>query len=124
MKRVTREWVDKAEADCAAALREIKARAHDLTCFLAQQAVEKYLKAILEERGVPFPKTHDLRHLANLATPLERSVGPLAARLTRLSAYAVQFRYPGAWATPRQARSAVAIMKVACSRLRRVLGLR
>lgn len=69
MKRAALEWVEKAEADYAASVRESRARAYDLVCFLAQQVVEKYFKALLEERGATFPRTHDLGHLAALVEP-------------------------------------------------------
>ena len=64
MRRETSEWIGKAEADFVSMVREINATKdfnYDLVCFLAQQSVEKYLKALLCENSVPFPKTHDLR---------------------------------------------------------------
>ena len=63
MKPLTQEWVAKAEADLRIA-RHAHAMAdppgHDAACFHAQQAAEKYLKALLQERVCPFPRTHDL----------------------------------------------------------------
>jgi HEPN domain-containing protein len=59
MKPLTQEWVDKAEGDFATASREIKARKapnYDAVCFHAQQCVEKYLKARLQEEGIAFKK--------------------------------------------------------------------
>lgn len=123
MKRVTREWVRKAEADHAAALRECKARAWDLTCFLAQQTIEKYLKAILEEHTAPFPRTHDLLHLGKLSTPFCPSLAPYLPRLRRASDYAVKFRYPGACATASQGRAAVALIREVRIVLREALKL-
>lgn len=124
MKRVTREWVRKAEADYRAALRESKARAKDLVCFLAQQCLEKYLKALLEEHTVPFPKTHDLLYLATLAGPPCAELARHLKRLRRVSDYAVKFRYPGGWATARQAASAIKTAGEVRGLLRRTLGLR
>lgn len=62
MKRLTREWVRKAEVDHRAALKlgRGKDRLHDATCFHCQQSAEKYLKALLEELGQTVPKTHNL----------------------------------------------------------------
>jgi HEPN domain-containing protein len=57
------EWIAKAEGDYPAALRENRARKapnYDAACFHSQQCVEKYLKAFLQKRKVPFAKTHDL----------------------------------------------------------------
>lgn len=62
MKAATREWVDKAEADFAAALllrRSRRKHSRDIVCFHLQQCVEKYFKARLEEAELWFPKTHD-----------------------------------------------------------------
>jgi HEPN domain-containing protein len=74
MKASTREWVLKAEEDFAAASslnRRRKKPLSNIVCFHAQQAVEKYLKARLEEASQPVPKTHDLLHLLNLLSPVE-----------------------------------------------------
>jgi len=110
MRPETEEWIKRAEADFLSMTREMNAATdvnYDLVCFLAQQAVEKYLKALLCENSVPFPKTHDLNELAALLPQRlgypERFV-QLAARLDR---YAVEFRYPGAWATPELTAQAV-----------------
>jgi len=63
-------------------------------CFHAQQAAEKALKAVLIAKGVPPPKTHNIRTLLDL---LPQDVIPpqeveSAASLTD---YAVTSRYPG-----------------------------
>ena len=54
MKRMTREWTRKAEADFRAAeiLAAGRERFHDQVCFHCQQSTEKYLKALLEEQGL------------------------------------------------------------------------
>jgi HEPN domain-containing protein len=55
MKPSTRQWVDKAEADYAAALLLRKSRkkhSRDIVCFHLQQCVEKYPKGRLEEAGI------------------------------------------------------------------------
>lgn len=123
MKRVTREWIRKAEADFSAAQRESRARNRDLACFLAQQCLEKYLKAVLEERSLPFPRTHDLGYLGGLALASCPDLKPHLPALRRVSTYAVMFRYPGASATPAQARSAAQLMLAARVVLRAALGL-
>jgi hypothetical protein len=63
------------------------------TCFFAQQAVEKCLKAVLFERGITFPPIHDLVRLA--LTLQEHDVGvPCSAdELRKLNPFAVTFRY-------------------------------
>jgi len=59
MKRITGEWINKAEGDWHGALSRYRARKHpnyDSTCFHAQQCAEKYLKARLKEAGIAFTK--------------------------------------------------------------------
>ena len=74
MKRLTIEWVTKAEGDFHTAQRELRARVmpnHDSSCFHSQQCIEKYLKARLQEAGTAFPHTHDLELLLKLVLPVE-----------------------------------------------------
>jgi HEPN domain-containing protein len=62
MNPVLAEWIEKAEADYYTAEREYRARKntnYDAVCFHAQQCVEKYIKAILVFRDIPFHKTHN-----------------------------------------------------------------
>jgi len=63
-------------------------------CFHAQQAVEKALKAVLIAKGIPAPKTHNIRTLLDLLPPdiiLPKEVEDAAS----LTDYAVIIRYPG-----------------------------
>ncbi len=71
MKKLTAEWVMKAEVDFEAAreLAGAKRRLHDGVCFHCQQCAEKYLKALLEEQGLAVPKTHNLVSLLPLLQP-------------------------------------------------------
>ena len=59
MKADTGEWVRCAEEDYAAACSLMRWRAKPLTntvCFHCQQCVEKYLKALMVEANLAFPK--------------------------------------------------------------------
>jgi HEPN domain-containing protein len=98
MKPLTQEWVEKAEGDFATAERELKVRKnpnYDAVCFHAQQCVEKYLKARLQEEGIIFRKTHDLGALLDLLIPTEPSWNVFRNRLNLLTDSAVEVRYPG-----------------------------
>ncbi|HMO51264.1 MAG TPA: HEPN domain-containing protein, partial [Kiritimatiellia bacterium] len=98
MKPLTREWVDKAEGDFAVAERELRCRKQpnfDAACFHAQQCIEKYLKAVLQEKDVPFEKTHNLVHLLNLLLPHFPLWEAMRVSLGQLNVFAVTFRYPG-----------------------------
>lgn len=61
--------------------------------FHAQQAVEKLLKALLSQRGLKYPRTHDLEKLALQLTQAGESLPVTPLPLKELNAYAVQFRY-------------------------------
>ena len=107
MKLTTREWVDKAEADYAAALllrRSRKKHSRDIVCFHLQQCVEKYLKARLEEAGISFPRTHDLERLLDLAVAVEPLWESLRPAMATITDYAVEVRYPGRTTSPAEAK--------------------
>ena len=46
-----------------AAKERIKKKSWDLACFMAEQAVQLFLKAIILETGGEYPRTHSLREL-------------------------------------------------------------
>ncbi len=60
-----KKWLQYAEEDLLAAEKIIQFNYAPprLSCFLAQQSVEKAIKAILIYLQKPFPKTHDLDRL-------------------------------------------------------------
>jgi HEPN domain-containing protein len=96
---------------------------HDQRCFHCQQAAEKYLKAILEEIGLPIEKTHELDDLLNQLLPYRPSLRSLRRGLVFLSDFAVGVRHPGDNASKRQAVSALrwpGKVRTAC---RTILGL-
>ena len=105
MKRLTREWIGKAEDDYQAAhrLRDENRRFHDQICFHCQQSAEKYLKAVLQEAGVRFDRTHDLERLLIVLLPAHTRLRGLRRGLKFLRRFAVETRYPGDRATKRDA---------------------
>jgi HEPN domain-containing protein len=109
MKPLTGEWIEKAEADFRHVIlaRDAQVPGYDLVCFLAQQCAEKYVKGVLQEREVPFPKTHDLRVLVGLLTPPAAQLDALVDRLDQVTAWAVDVRYPGFFASAEHAKRAI-----------------
>lgn len=77
-------------------------------CWLAQQAAEKAIKAVLINRKVDFPRTHDLDLLRTLL-PAGTVSGDTQVDVATLTEWAVEARYPGDWeeASPEEARAAV-----------------
>jgi HEPN domain-containing protein len=126
MKPATREWVEKAEADFAAALllrRSRKKHTRDIVCFHLQQCLEKYLKARLTEASIAFPKIHDLERLLDLAVAIEPLWATLRPSMAAITDYAVEIRYPGRNTTPAEARSISKQTTRARAMFRQSLGL-
>ena len=92
-----RDWIEKADADLEVARRMAaeaadNLRIREIVGFHCQQAVEKYLKALLTRRQIEFPKTHDIKALLQLAgDPVADSLG--SAKW--LTPFGVEIRYPG-----------------------------
>ncbi len=87
-------WFLKGDSDLATAKYTIGSEGpYDTACFHAQQAVEKYLKAVLAFTGRDIPRTHDLEEIQLLCVNFisHPDFGDLA--LEELSDYAVSVRY-------------------------------
>ena len=67
MKLITEEWLKRARDDLDVAM-EIIVREHltNMVAFHSQQAVEKSLKAIVEEFEIGFVKIHNLERLIGI----------------------------------------------------------
>ena len=67
MKLITEEWLKRARDDLDVA-KEIIVREHltNMVTFHSQQAVEKSLKAIVEEFEIGFVKIHNLERLIGI----------------------------------------------------------
>ena len=86
MTPLAHEWVDKAEGDLATATRELGATDrpnYDAVCVHAQQCAEKYLKAILQEKRIRFPRTHDLVDLRYPGAAADRATAADAVETAR-----------------------------------------
>lgn len=95
LTREVRRWLrfaleDLREAQRLADLPNVVPR-HP--AWLAQQAAEKALKAVLVFEQIAFPRTHNLSTLFNLI-PARWRLKDVAADLERLTEFAVESRYP------------------------------
>jgi HEPN domain-containing protein len=96
--QVVREWVLKAEHDLTAAAQILKlgrTAPTETVAFHAQQCIEKYLKAMLVYRSLPFPKGHNVRVLMRLVPSRSRPAVEDSMQ-DRLTEYATTARYPEA----------------------------
>ena len=92
-----RQWAEKAEHDLTAARDLLEHSSNcpfDVVCFHAQQAVEKYMKALLVSLSITFPKTHDLRKLFDLMPDPAKKLFKIEDLLL-VNRYAIDARYPG-----------------------------
>lgn len=83
---------------------------HETIGFLAQQACEKFIKAVLVLRAVKVERTHDLEFLAQLASAGAVVLPIDASTLRQLNPYAVALRYEGSevrWVSEQQAMEMV-----------------
>jgi HEPN domain-containing protein len=89
-------WLAYAHSDLNAGLALLRAPDHypRQSCFLAQQAAEKALKAILVLLEIEFPFTHDLDRLRDLL-PEGWRVKSEQPDLADLTIWAIEARYPG-----------------------------
>ena len=126
MKHLTAEWIEKAEEDFLSASHLAAAERltpHNVTCFLCQQAGEKWLKARLCEDDLPFPKTHDLRQLLVLLKDAYPELISLMDQARRLSFYSVSTRYPGDSASREDMEQALVDMGAVLDLVRASFGL-
>lgn len=126
MKRLTLEWIEKAEGDFNLLEREIRARKnpnYDAVCFHARQCAEKYLKGRLVEADIIFPKTHDLVLLLDLTLPQDPLWEVHRDALSVLSGFGVEFRYPGESADLLMAKDAQTHCRAFRALARETMGL-
>jgi HEPN domain-containing protein len=114
MQQLTAERVEKAEEDFISAQREYRARNrpnYNAACFFSQQCIEKYIKGRLQEANIEFSKTHDLTKLLDLVEPVEPLWQAYRSTFRFISAYAVDYRYPGESSTKEDAQEAIKICR-------------
>lgn len=127
MKPITSEWISKAEGDWNAARILFRARKHpnyDGACFHTQQCAEKYLKARLEEGGIPFGKTHDLEKLLGQALTVEPRLSVLRHDMMFLTDFSDEDGYPESSAIKAQAKEAIQRCGTALNVIRKAFGLK
>lgn len=87
-------WYDQAQADLHAGNSSAEAGIAYLACFLAQQSVEKALKALLFWTRGDRPRIHLIEMLLAELPEEERPAAELAAEACTLDKYYTTTRYP------------------------------
>ncbi len=92
-------WIAKADSDLATAHLVVKAGGpFDTACYHAQQAIEKYLKAVLALTGAAIPRTHNLEELGDRVVEAMPALALDADELAEITPFAVELRYdPDFW---------------------------
>jgi HEPN domain-containing protein len=91
MTEIAKAWVIRAQEDLAVATHAEMAGWYATACFHAQQAGEKFLKAVLIAQGVAPLRSHDLDALADRLETWG-SVTAIREATMVLTAYAVSVR--------------------------------
>ena len=124
---LTLELVRKAEGDYASVKLHLQHLSTpgflDITCFHAQQCIEKYLKAWLQEANIRPPRTHDLNQLLTLIVPAHPEWRRWQRDFEAFGKYAVDGRYPTYFATEADVEHATRICEAVRDAIRSVLGL-
>ena len=103
-------WIKKGDEDLNSLEALLKRRegSPSTGCFLAQQSIEKFLKALHVFIGLEPEKTHDLAKLADLLIKSYPEIKSFYEKLTIFNRYYIESRYPGdypelTWADARKA---------------------
>lgn len=107
-------WLEYARSDLAAAGTLAADPDHypRQICYLAQQSIEKALKAALIRQRIEFPFSHDLDRLRNLLPDLWQ-VKAAFPDLAEMTIWAIEARYPADMpeVLPADAARAIAVAK-------------
>jgi HEPN domain-containing protein len=109
--KITDQWLIKAEQDMKAS-QTLAGSVPPLlypACFHAQQAAEKFIKALLTKLQIEFPKTHSIERLIELLYPELPDVCSEIMEAADLTHYGVEVRYPGDMPEPEEQETLEAI---------------
>lgn len=90
------DWIEKGDHDLGSAkiIFQHIPEYFDTVAFHCQQAVEKYLKALLVLYSVEFPRTHDLPFLLELLSRKRKVETIQFDKSIVLNNFAIDIRYP------------------------------
>jgi HEPN domain-containing protein len=96
MRRIAREWLEAASLDIENISHIIQnERLTGHVAFHAQQAIEKSLKAVIEEKGLNVPKIHSLQKLFAICESSFIDYTPDEELIIALDSLYIESRYPG-----------------------------
>lgn len=89
-----REWMNRARGALVRAKTRVPGVYLEDSCFDAQQAAERAVKAVLLGRGVEFPHVPDLARLLSILETDGEQIPAEVRKVSRLTSYAMHSRYP------------------------------
>ena len=89
-----REWMNRARGNLARAKTRVPGVYLEDSCFDAQQAAERAVKAVMLGYGVDFPHIHDLARLLSILEAHGEQIPAEVRKASRLTGYAMHSRYP------------------------------
>lgn len=108
-----KEWIDKADHDLGSAKLIFLhiPEYFDTIAFHCQQAVEKYIKAILVYFEIDFQRSHNLIYLLDLLTKKLDISEDRYDKAILLNGFSVQIRYPDKtiYLSPEELKTAIEI---------------
>jgi HEPN domain-containing protein len=111
---IAEEWLRKADEDfgfASAGLDHTDFFAQ--ICFHFQQAAEKYLKAFIIARHLPFRSVHSLLELLESCKEQTAEFGQLTEACRYLNPFYIDARYPVHWPTQYDRETAMAAKRAA-----------
>ncbi len=87
-------WIEQGRRDLAAARYLAEGGHHNVACYMAQQAAEKALKAVLYAAGADLVLGHSANDLARRAAAEHGALAAITPQATRLDRYYIPTRYP------------------------------
>lgn len=93
-------WIRDAEHTLRVAEKNCQWEAYNVACFLAEQASQKSLKAVLYLDGARFIRTHSIAELVKEVSQKRPEFLPLREEASTLDQYYLTTRYPDAVAEP------------------------
>ncbi|MXW39176.1 MAG: HEPN domain-containing protein [Acidobacteria bacterium] len=88
------QWLDRARSHLARAKTRFPGVYLEDSCFDAQQAAERAVKAVMFGRGVAFPHIPDLARLLSILEADGEQIPAEVRKVSKLTSYAMQSRYP------------------------------
>lgn len=93
-KKEAKRWLDQGIRDSESAVKVKDQGIYELSCFLAQQAAEKLLKAFLYYQGESPVVGHSTFYLAKQCQQYDSRFNKIQRACKRLDAFYIPTRYP------------------------------